>query len=179
MMSSVRGATSSCGSAAAGSGGTAVSAVGAASALVCLDSCVIATPRSFGDGAGIFLIGHHEDQNLRPLIRTWIARGRMHRAGGLIEGITRLQEDAPLPIDAELVGAFHDVTKRMMAGMAMPRAAAPRVAVQEADAHLAARQIGKRLNEDLPGTGGGRRLCGGFFHKTRRAPGCDSGHDCG
>src|SRR5207248_8970306 len=82
----------------------------------------------------------------------WSAGGRV------VERLAGIQDAAGLAVDGELVGALDHVAERVMARMPVRRAAAPRRAIEQRDADLAARQIGERLDEER--LGGGRRGLG-------------------
>jgi hypothetical protein len=57
-----------------------------------------------------------------------------------------------LAVDGEFVSALDHVAKRVMARMAVRRTAAPRRAIEQDDADLAAREIGERLDEERLGS---------------------------
>src|SRR5215831_3822989 len=80
------------------------------------------------------------------------------RGRRLVERLARVQDPAGFSVDGELVGALDHVAEGMMARMPVRRAAAPRRAIEQRDADLAAWQIGERLNEKR--RGGGRRGLG-------------------
>ena len=113
---------------------------------------------SLGDRARIFLIGDHEHDNLRALVRARISGHGVDCRRWLVECLARVQDAAGLAVDGELVGAFDHIAERVMARMAVGRAAAPRRAIEQRDADLATRQIGERLHEEL--LGGARRGLG-------------------
>jgi hypothetical protein len=76
----------------------------------------------------------------------------------LVERLARVDNAGGLAVDGELVGALDHVAERVMARMPVQRAAAPRRAIEQRDADLAARQIGEWLDEKR--LGGGRRGLG-------------------
>src|SRR5215468_650853 len=91
-----------------------------------VSGCVAAAPRimpSWGDGARVLLVSHHEDHDLRALVRAWIARRRVHDPRRLVEHLAGLQGARRCAIDGELVGALDHIAERVMTRMAVRRAA--------------------------------------------------------
>ena len=82
----------------------------------------------------------------------------MDRGRRLVERLARAQNSAGFSVDGELVAALDHVAEGVMARMPVRGTAAPRRAIEQRDADLAARQIGERLNEQR--LGGRRRGLG-------------------
>src|SRR5262249_37955985 len=72
---------------------------------------------SLGDRARVFLIGDHEHDDLRALVRAWVAGDGVDRGRRLVERLARVQDPAGFSVDGELVGALDHVTEGMMARM--------------------------------------------------------------
>ena len=107
------------------------------------------------DRARVFLISDHEDDDLRAFVRARVSGDGVDCGRRLVERLACVQDPAGLAVDGELVGALDHVAERVMARMPVRRAAAPRRAIEQRDADLAAREIGERLDEER--LGGGRR----------------------
>jgi hypothetical protein len=106
------------------------------------------TGRSLGDRARVFLIGDHENDDLCGLVRARVSGHGVDCRRRLVERLACVQDAAGLAVDGELVSALDHVAERVMARMPVRRAAAPRRAIEQRDADLAARQIGERLNSE-------------------------------
>src|SRR5215211_1535750 len=113
---------------------------------------VTATRRSLGYRARVFLIGDHEDDDSRALVRAWVSGDGVDCGRRLVERFARVEGPAGLAIDGELVGALDHVAKRVMARMPVRRAAASGRAIEHRDSNLAARQVGERLDEKRLGS---------------------------
>jgi hypothetical protein len=110
-----------------------------------------------------------EDQYLRTLVRTWIARSRVNRSWRLVERIARFEPTSRLTVDCKFVRALDHISKRVVSRVPVPRAARAGLSIQQVDPYFPARQIGKGLRKELAGR---CRLRGGYRHKLRRTPRC-------
>src|SRR5262249_55013171 len=124
----------------------------------------------FRHGARVFLLRHHEHENLEALVRARVARSRMNCAGWLVECVPGLQKTRRLVVDRKLVRAFHHISKRVVARMPMRRAADPRRALDKAHTYLSSRQIGERLRKNLRNARA-RGLREGRCHQPDALPG--------
>src|SRR5436309_15228715 len=88
----------------------------------------------FRDGARVFLLRHHEDQNFQALVRAGVARSGMNCAGRLVKRVSGFQETRRLAIDRKLVCPLHDVSERVVAGVPMRWDGGSRCSVAEAHA---------------------------------------------
>src|SRR5882757_10907840 len=104
----------------------------------------------------ILLIGDHKDKNLGTLVRARIVRRCMDRSWWLVKRIAGFLDDAGLPVDCKFDHSLENVSKRVVSRMAMPCGACIRPLINNQDTDLAARQIAKRLSEQLPRPAGGR-----------------------
>ena len=102
------------------------------------------------------LIGDHKDKNLGTAVRTRIARCCMDRSWWLVKRIAGLLDDTGLPVDRKFDHSLQDVSKRVVSRMAMPCGACIRPLINNQNTDLSARQIAKRLSEQLPRPDGGR-----------------------
>src|SRR5438105_7462237 len=126
--------------------------------IAAAEAGVRVTGRSLGDRARVLLIGDHENDDLRGLVRARASGHGVDCGWRLVERLARVQDAAGLAVDGELVSALDHVAECVMARMPVRRAAAPRRAIEQRDADLATRQIGERLDEER--LQGGRRGLG-------------------
>ena len=71
----------------------------------------------------------------------------MNRGRWLVKGFPGFQSAAGLAVDSKLVGALNDISENVMSGVAVPGTAAAGLPIQQADAHLASREISERLSD--------------------------------
>src|SRR5437762_7183652 len=134
-----------------------------------LSTTVTAAASSFGHGARLGRIVHLEDQVSDLLRGARVARHRVQRAGWLVERFSRLELAYRTVVDLHLIGALEHIAERVVAGMAMRRAAVARVALCYSHLHFAV-EVGHHLLQHISGALSGLRLRGGWQQRRLSAP---------
>src|SRR4030081_3979243 len=81
----------------------------------------------FGNRARILLVGDHEDQDFCTLVGAWISGCRVNRGRRLVKRISGFQRATWLAVDCEFIRPLDHVAERVVARVAMPGAARPRL----------------------------------------------------